>query len=856
MADSPLTQYKFQTTDFIKPLQQFTAKTGELTDLGDTPYDRWLKAQSQRIGATRLPTYKTPSTANYGGLTQSVAPAASGMGNDWWHPPAAVTPTVPTATPTPTVATPAYNPQQQAVIDKATQQATANKTSPQWEAWKYAQDNNIAPDQVDSFFGWKPGTTTSWAVTNGLMAAPQGNVMGGGTADPYVKALHDKYADPTVYDPQQQALIDEAKRLASLPTAAPGTTPEMVAWQYAQAHNMNPLQVDSTFGWNSGTTAQWAIEHGLLNPDGSKPAQPVAAQPVVSPSVTGPAAAPAGSGWDVGPAAPVQQAPTQQAAAPTAPSFDPNRAQMIRDYWSGLQGQGDAASNVNNIVAKAKELNVPFAEFSNAFGADVAGGNQFLSQYGLRGWAKGGVVRTKYAEGDLVDLKDKYRVGSASDELNQKYAPPGSTALADAVNSRGLDMSRVSPEQAQLMLQQDPEAMSRGANRFINTPAPAEAPTVEESPLMALLSKYNAMPSGYAEEFRAAQTKANEAQQRFQDLLERQMAEPAQGPSKAELYFNLAAAFGAPTKTGSFMEGVGEASKVLGAHQKETRQAEAAARAERQKLGLTVAQANAQAAKEEAANLRTLTAEDIKDRRAMALEAAKEFFKSGQPQSEGGKAALDMGLKRGTPEYNKFVEKFVQDKFEQTNTFKAIMAGIAQQTANQGAERVTLAKAADERKAAEAKKLTPGEMKLKSETEDLLNKSNSVAKTLAEAFKLNPNTFDTSLGDRAQRALLEGVGSKDTKVQNTRLLEQMLKEQGVQGLKDLFGGNPTEGERAIILELQGVGAKSVEERGRIIMRAYKAAQNRIKQHEARLADIKAGKYRETTPESATQGEAP
>ena len=127
--------------------------------------------------------------------------------------------------------------------------------------------------------------------------------------------------------------------------------------------------------------------------------------------------------------------------------------------------------------------------------------------------------------------------------------------------------------------------------------------------------------------------------------------------------------------------------------------------------------------------------------------------------------------------------------------------------------------------------------------------SDKVLGTLKEAYKLNPSTFDTSLGDKAQRTLLEAAGSKDPKVQNTRLLENMLSDQAVAGLKASFGGNPTEGERAIILSLQGIGAKSVEERGKIIKRAYEAAKASRARHAARLADINAGKYRETTPDS-------
>lgn len=79
----------------------------------------------------------------------------------------------------------AYNAQQQAVIDEATRRAQANGTTPEREAWNYAQANNMSPLAVDEFFGWGSGTTGKWGVDNGLAPAPQGNYnpgRGGGSS--------------------------------------------------------------------------------------------------------------------------------------------------------------------------------------------------------------------------------------------------------------------------------------------------------------------------------------------------------------------------------------------------------------------------------------------------------------------------------------------------------------------------------------------------------------------------------------------------------------------------------------------------------------------------------------------------
>ena len=119
---------------------------------------------------------------------------------------------------------------------------------------------------------------------------------------------------------------------------------------------------------------------------------------------------------------------------------------------------------------------------------------------------------------------------------------------------------------------------------------------------------------------------------------------------------------------------------------------------------------------------------------------------------------------------------------------------------------------------------------------------------------MNPNTFDTSVPDTVQRKALELSGSKDEKLKNTRLLENLLSEQALEKLRTTFGGNPTEGERGILLQLQGIGAKSKEERKDIIMHAYQALKDKKAMHIKRLNEINQGLYRTTTPSTPDLGE--
>ena len=358
--------------------------------------------------------------------------------------------------------------------------------------------------------------------------------------------------------------------------------------------------------------------------------------------------------------------------------------------------------------------------------------------------------------------------------------------------------------------------------------------------LLDMLSKYTSGESTYGPELQAARGRANAETEAFQRMLQSSIeGEPA---DKAEMYFRLAAAFGAPTKTGSFGETLGNLGSTMGEYLKGQNALKKQLTIEGQKLKM-------QGAKEDLATLRTLAGEEMKDKRAISAELLKDYIKSGQPQSTAGKQAQDEGLKPGTPEFQKRVAQISDMNVEkQMATINATLANMSNQQANLLLQQQKF----DEQKR-QASKLTPTEVKLKTETEDLLAASDAGMKALSQAYKLNPNTFDNSLPDLAQRKLLEASGRKDTKLENTRIMENLLAEKALSGLKAAFGGNPTEGERKIMLDVQGIGAKSVEERGKIMKSAYAAMKVARERQNKRLNEINQGLYRETTPAPAGEG---
>jgi hypothetical protein len=195
---------------------------------------------------------------------------------------------------------------------------------------------------------------------------------------------------------------------------------------------------------------------------------------------------------------------------------------------------------------------------------------------------------------------------------------------------------------------------------------------------------------------------------------------------------------------------------------------------------------------------------------------------------------------RGTPEFNKFVSKYIDDKMSQGNEYKAIMAGIAQQ----GLE---LRQQAGERAAEQAKKLTPQELKLKTDTEDMIAQTDQALSNLKRAYALNPTTFDASAVDVVQRKALEAVGSKDPKVVNTREMENLLEKAALSQLKATFPGAISNDERKALQDVQGLSSKSKEERGLIMKNGYKALRSVRERSAKRLNEINQGLYRDTAP---------
>jgi hypothetical protein len=149
--------------------------------------------------------------------------------------------------------------------------------------------------------------------------------------------------------------------------------------------------------------------------------------------------------------------------------------------------------------------------------------------------------------------------------------------------------------------------------------------------------------------------------------------------------------------------------------------------------------------------------------------------------------------------------------------------------------------------------LTPKEVDMKADSENTLAQTDQAISMLQRAYDLNPNTFDTSVGDVVSRKILENTKSNDPKVIATREMENLLSRGALEKLKATFGAAPTEGERKILLDLEGIGAKSRAERDRIMLASFDALRQRREREAQKLKDITSGKYREKKQEPKPEG---
>ena len=148
--------------------------------------------------------------------------------------------------------------------------------------------------------------------------------------------------------------------------------------------------------------------------------------------------------------------------------------------------------------------------------------------------------------------------------------------------------------------------------------------------------------------------------------------------------------------------------------------------------------------------------------------------------------------------------------------------------------------------------LNPLEFKLLVGTEESITTKTKAIEELRKALSLSRNAYTANIADKLQRTSEELGNSESEKIQNTRVMENLLKLEALTKLKSTFPGAISDKETAIMQQLQGLDAKSVSERNKIIVNAIKELENGIGTDKQRLDKIKNRHYKDRVSEKDGQ----
>ena len=537
------------------------------------------------------------------------------------------------------------------------------------------------------------------------------------------------------------------------------------------------------------------------------------------------------------------------------PTFSP-LASIASATNSGTSTDQSTSNSSAAVTPGSTNISLTPAEENN-----YTGGVEFSNGGAVRKFSRGGVndlglpkLSEMYGLANPTELpvmEEPIRLASnttTASDADPEGFPTGST---EEIVARGRAAVAQAKANARAGVQPDPSVYDDEAARRegTTTSTPRTAPTTSRPSLEEMMRKYGANQNQYAEQIRAASERNRAETEAFREMLKKQMTgEGEGGPSKAEMYFRLAAALASPTKTGGVMENVGLAAKELGEYQKDVTAARRQNRARNLELMMKGQELSMRSAKEDLDALRALGAEEGRDRRQIIGEMIKEYIRSGEPESSAGKQAKDEGLTPGTPEYMKRVQELAQTSVDsRLAQINATLEGMRRQDEQAKLAREKFEESKKE-KAEAATKLTPKELDMKLEEENTVASLEQALKELDEARQLNAKAFDNSLGDRFQRTVLENTKSNDPKVVATRVLEQKLKSQMIATSAEKMKGVLSDSDIKLLMSVQGLDSKSREERALIIGSAIEALKRGYELKKKRLEDIKTGKFREREPE--------
>jgi hypothetical protein len=474
---------------------------------------------------------------------------------------------------------------------------------------------------------------------------------------------------------------------------------------------------------------------------------------------------------------------------------------------------------------------------TSSTGVVPAGPDQWAYAHGgpVRHFAVGGSNRV---DGGINDLADKYAMDNPA-ELPEIYAAADTGTMTDASapkrtdrvaapsvpvsDSRLQDMQNRAVRVGEPPMQRGPVPEGEAAPQM-TTPMPvatAAAAPAGQTPLDVLHQKYlNAGKQAKSGEMTAAEQKYASKNDALINLLKEQANKTDENaPSKAEMYFRLAAALASPTKTGGVMENVALAAKELADFQKSTTDAKKAAAAAKLQLLLKTGEIDAQQAKEELANLKEGEKEARGVAQTFALEEYKVEAKKGEPQSEFGKILKESGIQPGTQAY--------KDAMAERGRLETETKGAA----------LRAARSTEDQK----NKLTPKEGEKVITLDTTIRTQESALAALKKARVLSDEAYLPTLWDTAEKAVQSQIDENDPKVKATETLNRILNGQALQAASKMKG-SLSDKDLSFLREISGQSFKNRGSRNETIDDAIKTLEDEIADSKRYMQDVKSRKY--------------
>lgn len=446
-------------------------------------------------------------------------------------------------------------------------------------------------------------------------------------------------------------------------------------------------------------------------------------------------------------------------------------------------------------------------------------------------YAKGGSVRRRFDEGGLNDMAMAYNDGSGQADPSGGGAVDAAPPAAPVV---------VTPQAAP-----PPAAAVVTPQATVVTPQ-ASAPPDRAAELEAMLNRYAPPSNQYTQELAESRRRAQTETEAFTKMIQ-QMSQRTESPtSRAEMYFRLAAAFGSPTKTGKFAENLSLVGKEMSEYAKGRRAEESDMR----NLALKAQEIRMTGARQDLTTTQALASQEMGERRTMAREVIKEYLASGRPQSDAGKLAEDAGLRQGTPEHRAFIDRYLASKLESGELYKQAILDMQRAS-------LELRQGEAARKAEKDRELTPQELTMRRDTEATVAATERGLRTITEALRINDNTFGMSGPDNARYEARARAGLDDPKTRNTARIRTLLSEAAISQLRDTFGSQITDSERAALDNLQGALSRTPAQRREILERTIDELERSLVRQRNLARDITSGEYRRQRPApTPAQGETP